>query len=127
MMFKKHMPKTNHTCAAALLLLLLLLLLLFLTRETEMPKTKNKKQIICAFGIGKVQQGAPVLEWGTPTVADCLRGSVRRVADRLRDEGQWTTMSELVEHMRTPRGVDECEGVLGVPLAEVGFSLFSCP
>ncbi|CAN0222132.1 unnamed protein product, partial [Laminaria digitata] len=76
-------------------------------------------KIICAFGIGKAQQDALVLEWGTPTVADCLRGSVRRVADRLREEGNWATMSGLVEHMQTPRGVDECEGVLGVPLAEV--------
>ena len=83
-------------------------------------KTTHKQQIIVAFGIGKARQDAVALEWGTPTVADCLRGSVRRVADRLREGGEWKTMAELVEHMQTPRGVDECEGVLGVPLAEVG-------
>eukprot|EP00904_Undaria_pinnatifida_P000075 jgi/Undpi1/10068/HiC_scaffold_28.g12522.m1 len=70
-------------------------------------------KIIVAFGIGKARQDAVALEWGTPTVADCLRGSVRRVADRLREGGEWKTMAELVEHMQTPRGVDECEGVLG--------------
>ena len=101
---------------------MLLLLLLLLAHEIEIPK---KKKIICAFGRGKVRRDPLVLEWGTPTVADCLRGSVRRVADRLREEGEWKMMSELVEHMQTPRGVDECEGVLGVPLAEVGFCFLS--
>lgn len=74
-------------------------------------------QIIAAFGVGKGSKDA--LEWGSPSVSDCLRGSVRRVANRLQLEGKWDLMVELVEHMETSKGVEECEGVLGLQLGEV--------
>lgn len=60
------------------------------------------------------------LEWGSPSVSDCLRGSVRRVANRLQRERKWDLVLELVEHMETSKGIEECEGVLGLRLGEVG-------
>ncbi|CAN0148816.1 unnamed protein product [Pylaiella littoralis] len=74
-------------------------------------------KIIAAFGVGKGSKDA--LEWGSPSVSDCLRGSVRRVANRLQREGKWDLMVELVEHMETAKGIEECEGVLGLQLGEL--------
>ncbi|CBN77309.1 conserved unknown protein [Ectocarpus siliculosus] len=78
-------------------------------------------KIISAFGVGKAGRKGEghSLEWGGPSVADSLRGSVRRVANRLQREGKWGLVSELVEHMETRGGVEECEGVLGMKLGEV--------
>lgn len=45
------------------------------------------------------------------------------MARRLQVEGNWTLISGLVKHMETPKGIDECERVLGMTLAEVGFEL----
>lgn len=52
-------------------------------------------------------------------MSDCLRGSVRRVANRLQRERKWDLVLELVEHMETSKGIEECEGVLGLQLGEV--------
>ncbi|CAN0205206.1 unnamed protein product [Scytosiphon promiscuus] len=75
-------------------------------------------KIVSTFGIGKCNS-KDVLEWGGPQVSGSLRGSVRRIARRLQVEGNWTLISGLVKHMETPRGIDECERVLGMTLAEL--------
>lgn len=46
------------------------------------------------------------------------------MARRLQDEGNWTLITALVKHMETPKGVDECESVLGMTLAEVWLRAF---
>ncbi|CAN0224628.1 unnamed protein product [Ectocarpus sp. 6 AP-2014] len=85
-------------------------------------------KIISAFGVGKAGSKGEghSLEWGGPSVADSLRGSVRRVANRLQREGKWGLVSELVEHMKTLGGVEECEGVLGMKLGEVRGGATGC-
>lgn len=72
------------------------------------------------FGVGGKGSSEDCLEWGSPLVSDCLRGSVRRVANRLQRERKWDLVLELVEHMETSKGIEECEGVLGLRLGEVG-------
>lgn len=52
-------------------------------------------------------------------MAQTLRNSVRRVADKLRQEHDWSTLSDLVREMRTWNGAAEAEQVLGVEIGQV--------
>eukprot|EP00752_Nemacystus_decipiens_P004366 g3990.t1 len=76
-------------------------------------------KIISVLGVGGKGSSDDCLEWGSPSVSDCIRGSVRRVANRLQRERKWDLVLELVEHMETSKGIAECEGVLGLRLGEL--------
>lgn len=75
---------------------------------------------MATFGVGAA--GKDGLQWGSPDVAGCLRGSVRRVANKLRKDGEWGVFTNLVDHMENRRGVAEIEAVLGFRLGEASGS-----
>lgn len=60
------------------------------------------------------------LQWGrNPAVVDALKRAVRRVADQLKKEKDWLTLSRLVAEMRTSAGAGEAEEVLGIDIGQV--------
>eukprot|EP00903_Cladosiphon_okamuranus_P015468 g14282.t1 len=76
-------------------------------------------KIISVLGVGGKGSSEDYLEWGSPSVSDCLKGSVRRVANRLQRERKWNLVLQLLEHLETSKGIEECEWVLGLRLGEL--------
>lgn len=91
------------------------------------PASLTRAQVISTLGVGAAIPNQELLQWGrNPRVAQALKKSVRRVADRLRQEGDWGTLSDLVREMTSGRGAGEAERILGVEIGQVRFRLDMC-
>lgn len=85
--------------------------------NTYVRNGSENLQLVRTLGVGRaVRNGS---EWGSPDVSDSLRRSVRKLAMRLREIGEWKAMGELVDNIKAKEGLTDAENVLGFPYAEV--------